>query len=634
MARLLPWPATVLALLLSQVRTPAEPPPLVPRKVLFGNPVRVNPQVSPDGKRLAYLAPDDDDVLQVWVRTLGKKDDRKVTADEKRGVHVFLWTYAPDTLLYLQDQGGDENFHIHSVNLATNSLRDLTPFVGVRANPMTPHRDFPNELLVTLNLRDRRFFDVHRIDLKTGAITLDTKNPGDVVAWEPDPKYRIRAAVAVTPDGGREVRLRDSDKAPWKTLFKWDIEDVDSRLLDFTADGSGLWMTSSAGRNTRALVQRDLKTGKEKVVASDDAADVGGVFYDFGKHRPQIVTFTHARSSIRVLDPDLAADVAFLKKKATGELSVVGRDQALNTWVVAFTEDVKPTHYYLYERPKKKLSYLFSAQPELEKYKLAPVKPVTIKTRDGLELVCYLTLPVGIPAKKLPLVLNVHGGPWARDMWGFRPQTQWLANRGYAVLSVNYRGSAGFGKKFLHAGDRQWGAKMHDDLIDACNWVVKQGHADPKRIAIYGGSYGGYAALVGAAFTPDYFRCAVDIVGPSNLVTLLKSIPPYWTPIKKTFALRVGDPDKDEDFLKSRSPLFKADKIKIPLLIAQGANDPRVKQSESEQIVSALRKAGKEVEYMLFADEGHGFARPENRLKFYAAAEKFLARHLGGRAEP
>ena len=399
-------------------RLPAEPPPLVPRKILFGHPERVNPQVSPDGKRLAYLAPDDDDVLQVWVRTLGKKDNRKVTADEKRGVHVFLWTYAPDTLLYLQDQGGDENYHIHSVNLASHAIRDLTPFVGVRADLMRPHRDFPNELLATLNQRDRRYFDVYRINLKTGAIVLDTKNPGDVVVWEPDPKYRIRAAVAVTPDGGREVRLRDSDKAPWKTLFKWDVKDVDSRLLDFTADGSGLWMTSSTGRNTRALVRRDLKTGKETVVASDDAADVGGVFYDFGKHRPQIITFTRARSTIRVLDPDVAADVAFLKKQARGELSVVSRDQALNTWVVAFTEDVKPTHYYVYERPKKKLSYLFSAQPELEKYKLAPVKPVILKSRDGLELVCYMTLPVGIPAKKLPLVLNVHGGPWAAGRMG------------------------------------------------------------------------------------------------------------------------------------------------------------------------------------------------------------------------
>jgi dipeptidyl aminopeptidase/acylaminoacyl peptidase len=633
MSRLSLWIAAV-CLLLPQSPALAELPPLIPRKVLFGNPVRLSPQISPDGKRLAYLAPDNDDNPQVWVRTLGKNDDRKVTADEKRGIHVFLWTYAPDTLIYLQDQGGDENFHVYSIDLAKNIIRDLTPFVGIRANPLSPSPDSPNELLVTLNLRDRSLFDVHRIDLTTGAIVLDTKNPGDVLSWIPDPKYRIRAVLAVTPDGGREVRTRADAKAPWKKLFKWDFEDGEGSLLDFTADGQGLWLTSSAGRDTRALVKYDLKTGKEEVAAAVKGADVGGVIYDFGKHRPQLVGFERERSTFRVLDPALAPDVEFFTKKVEGEMSVVSRDGSQNTWVVATAEDVKPTHYHLYDRQKKKLTYLFSAQPALEKFKLAPMRPVTIKSRDGLELVCYLTLPLGAPAKKLPLVLDVHGGPWARDSWGFRAQTQWLANRGYAVLSVNYRGSAGFGKKFLNAGNREWGGKMHDDLIDACNWAVKQGSADPKRIAIYGGSYGGYAALVGAAFTPDYFRCAVDIVGPSNLVTLLKSIPPYFAPLRKSFALRVGDPEKEEDFLKSRSPLFKADKIKIPLLIAQGANDPRVRRAESERIVEALRKRGKEVEYMVFGDEGHGFSRAENRLKFYAATEKFLAKHLGGRAEP
>ena len=655
----LPWFA--LCLLLSAVPAPAEPPPLIPRKVLFGNPVRMSPQISPDGKRLAYLAPDHEDILQVWVRTLGKNDDRQVTADEKRGIHVFRWTYAPDTLIYLQDMGGDENFHVYSIDLAKNIIRDLTPFVGIRANPLSPSADFPNELLVTLNLRDRSLFDVHRIDLTTGAIVLDTKNPGDVITWVPDAKYRIRAVVAVTPDAGREVRTRADDRSPWKKLFRWGFEDADGSVLDFTADGQGLWLTSSAGRDTRALVEYDIRTGKEKVVAAAKGADIGGVIYDFRKHRPQVVAFGRERSTFRVLDPGLLPDVEFFKKHADGELSVVSRDRAMNTWVLASTEDVKPTHFYLYYRAKKKLTYLFSAQPPLEKYKLAPMRPVTIKSRDGLELVCYLTLPLtptplppgerggkdssplprgergrgeGVPAKKLPLVLNVHGGPWSRDSWGFGAQTQWLANRGYAVLSVNYRGSAGFGKKFLNAGNREWGGRMHDDLIDACNWAVKQGYADPKRIAIYGGSYGGYAALVGAAFTPDYFCCAVDIVGPSNLVTLLKSIPPYFAPLRKTFALRVGDPDREEDFLKARSPLFKADQIKIPLLIAQGANDPRVRRAESERIVAALRKRGKDVEYLVFGDEGHGFSRPENRLKFYAAAEKFLAKHLGGRAEP
>jgi dipeptidyl aminopeptidase/acylaminoacyl peptidase len=302
---------------------------------------------------------------------------------------------------------------------------------------------------------------------------------------------------------------------------------------------------------------------------------------------------------------------------------------------VAYVSDVRPLDYYLYDRKLKERTHLFVSRPELEKFTLAPMKPVIIQSRDHLELPCYLTVPPGIEPRKLPLVLVVHGGPWARDSWGFDANAQWLANRGYAVLEVNYRGSTGFGKRFLHAGDREWAGKMHDDLIDAVNWAVNEGIADAKRVGIFGGSYGGYAALVGATFTPDVFACAVDIVGPSNLLTLLRSIPPYWEPMKRLFAVRVGDIESEPDFLRARSPLFKSDRIKIPLLIAQGANDPRVKQAESEQIVEALRKSGKPVEYMLFPDEGHGFARPENRLKFYAAAEAFLAKFLGStRAEP
>jgi dipeptidyl aminopeptidase/acylaminoacyl peptidase len=303
--------------------------------------------------------------------------------------------------------------------------------------------------------------------------------------------------------------------------------------------------------------------------------------------------------------------------------------------VVAYTSDVRPNEFYLYDRSNRKLTYLFTSRPDLARYTLAPMKPVTIKSRDGLDLVSYLTVPVGRAPKNLLMVLMVHGGPWGRDTWGLDPQAQWLANRGYAVLQVNYRGSTGFGKKFMHAGDREWGGKMQDDLIDAVNWAVHEGIADPKRIAIFGGSYGGYAALVGATFTPDVFACAVDIVGPSNLVSLLQSIPPSWEPMRRMMAQRVGDVDREPEFLKVRSPLFRADRIKIPLLIAQGKKDPRVRQAETEQIVAAVKKAGKPVEYMLFPDEEHGFSRPENRLKFFAAVEAFLARHLGGgRVEP
>jgi dipeptidyl aminopeptidase/acylaminoacyl peptidase len=612
----------------------AAEPPLIPREVLFGNPTRASPEVSPDGKHLSYLAPDDKNVLQVWVRSVGKDDARRVTDDKKRGIRIHLWAYAPNTLLYLQDHEGDENFHVYAVDVLTAKTRDLTPFEKVRAQLVGLDRHHPNELLVALNKRDPRLFDVYRVDLASGDAKLDTENPGDVLGWEHDPDFRVRVAQAATPDGGMEVRWRADEKSDWKTAVKWGPEDAEGSVVGFTADGKGLWLETSEGRDTLALVKHDLASGKEEVIASDPHADAGGVLYNPETHEVEAVSFNRERVHWKALDPKVGEDLEVLKKANEGEPAVVSRDRSQQTWVVSFLSDVHSTQYFLYERPAKKLTRLFSARPELDKYTLAPMKPVIIKSRDGLELVSYLTLPAGGEAKNRPMVLNVHGGPWARDSWGFNPEAQWLANRGYAVLEVNYRGSTGFGKKFLHAGDRQWAAKMHDDLIDAVDWAVKQGSADPKRVAIYGGSYGGYAALVGATFTPDTFACAVDIVGPSNLMTLLRSIPPYWAPMKRMMAVRLGDPDKDEEYLNSISPLFKADRIKIPLLIAQGANDPRVKKAESEQIVEALRKAGKPVEYLLFPDEGHGFARPENRLKFYAAAEAFLAKHLGGRAEP
>ncbi len=636
MLRLALFLAAAPAFLAFAVPARAQLPPLIPRKVLFGNPVKTSPQIAPDGKRLAYIAPDDKDVLQVWVQSVGKDDARKVTADKKRGIRTFAWTYADDTLVYLQDNDGDENYHVYAVNVADASARDLSASdKKVRAGIVGLHRDFPGQLLLSLNENDPRLFDVYRVDLKTGDRALDTKNPGDVVGWLTDPQFKVRAAQAFTPDGGMEVRFRPDEKTEWKVAVKWGPEDVDGRAVGFTADGKGLWLTTSENRDTTALVRRGLETGKEEVVAGRPDADVGATLVNPITYKVEAVSFAREKSRWQALEPEVAADLKVLEREAGGaEFSVVSRAKDLQTWVVAFDSDVKPGDYFLYDRKARKLAHLFNAQSELTKYKLAPMKAVTIKARDGLELVSYLTLPPGVEPKDLPTVLNVHGGPWGRDAWGFDPEAQWLANRGYAVLQVNFRGSAGFGKKFLHAGDREWAGKMHDDLIDAVNWAVKEGIADPKRVAIYGGSYGGYAALVGATFTPDVFCCAVDVVGPSNLVTLLKSIPPYWEPMKKLFAVRVGDPEKDEEFLKSRSPLFKADKIKIPLLIAQGANDPRVKQAESEQIVEAMKKAGKPVEYMLFPDEGHGFARPENRLKFYAAAEAFLAKHLGGRSEP
>jgi dipeptidyl aminopeptidase/acylaminoacyl peptidase len=348
----------------------------------------------------------------------------------------------------------------------------------------------------------------------------------------------------------------------------------------------------------------------------------------------QAVSFVRERSEWQVLDPSIQADFDALRKVRDGDFSVVSRDLADTKWIVAFDLDNAPVSYYVYDRATKKAGFLFTNRPKLEKFKLAAMKPGSFQSRDGLTIHAYLTLPVDKDPKNLPLILNVHGGPWGRDTWGLDNEAQWMANRGYAVLQINFRGSTGYGKAFLNAGDREWGAKMHDDILDSKQWAIAQGYADPNRICIYGGSYGGYATLVGVAFTPAEFTCGVDIVGPSNLVTLLKSIPPYWEPVRALFRQRVGHEETQKDFLESRSPLFKAGQIQVPLLIAQGANDPRVKQAESDQIVAAMRKNAKPVEYIVFPDEGHGFARPENRLKFYAAAEMFLAKYLGGTAQP
>ncbi len=606
-------------------------PPLIPRDDLFGNPVKALPQISPDGSRLAYLAPDEG-VLNVWLRTVGQDDDRVITRDRKRGIRAYFWAFDGKHLLYLQDWDGDENWHVWSVEPDTNIIRDLTPFQGPQAQVVAVDPHFPNQILVGLNVRDARLHDVYRIDLNTGRAELDTENPGDVIGWVADSDFTIRAAHAAAPDGGFILRARASVHSDWKDIVKWPAEE-EGNPYGFDAEGK-LYIGSTLGSDTKSLRLIDIDSGEESVIAESAEVDLTDVITHPTEHRIQAVGFNKDRLNWQALDPAIVPDLDFLASQNPGEVHVQSRNLADDRWIILYAQDRKSAAYYTYDRPARKLEFLFTTRPNLEKFTLAEMRPVAIKARDGLILNSYLTLPPGQAESGLPLVLNVHGGPWARDFWGYDPEAQWLANRGYACLQVNYRGSTGFGKTFLHAADREWAGAMHDDLIDSVNWAVESGIADPKKVAIYGGSYGGYAALVGAAFTPDVFACAVDIVGPSNLVTLIESIPPYWEPLKKVFTVRVGDIETEREFLESRSPLFKADQIQCPMLIAQGANDPRVKRAESEQIVKALKDRGKDVQYMLFEDEGHGFARPENRIRFYAAAEQFLAKYLGGRSEP
>lgn len=603
---------------------------LIPRAVLFGNPEKAAPQVSPDGKILAYLAPDHG-VLNVWVRTLGKTDDRVITEDKKRGIRIYFWQPDGAHIVYLQDQDGDENWHVYQTNIHTKITRDLTPYQGVQARIIAVDPNFPDQILVGINQRDPRLHDAYRIDLKTGNAEVDTQNPGDVADWTADNDLQVRVAQVFLPDGGTEIRVRDAATAPWRTFQQWGADETFGGVAGFAPDNTSVWLISSVDANAARLLQADLTSNKIAVLAEDKQYDVSDILTHPKQHTLEAVQFIRARSEWTVIDESLKGDFDALRAIRDADFSIVSRDLQDQTWIVAYNEDDGPVYYYVYDRTTKQPSLLFTNRPALEQYELAPMQPISFQAHDGMTIYGYLTLPVGVEPRNLPMVLNIHGGPWARDTWGFTSEVQWLANRGYAVLQVNFRGSTGYGKQYLNAGDREWGGKMHTDLIDAKNWAVQQGYADPQKVAIYGGSYGGYATLVGLTFTPDAFAVGVDIVGPSNLNTLLASIPPYWTPIKALFTKRMGE---DEAFLRSRSPLFKAEQIKKPLLIAQGANDPRVKQAESDQIVAAMRAANIPVEYIVYTDEGHGFARPENRLHFYAIAEAFLAKHLGGRCEP
>jgi dipeptidyl aminopeptidase/acylaminoacyl peptidase len=612
--------------------------PLIPREVIFGNPEMASPRLSPDGALLAYIAPKDG-VLNVWVGPAGSRpggeDFHPVTDDRKRGIRTYFWTEDGEYLVYLQDQDGDENWRLYAVRPDAEKVeaRPLTPFENVQARPLEKSRRHPQRILVELNRRNPELHDAYGLDLASGKLELLAENPGNVAGWVADADLSVRAAVTVYPDGGLGLLFRKDEQEEWREILSWGPEDgLSSGPVGFSGDGRRMFLRDSRGTNAARLVELDLESNETRTLAEDPRYDVSDVLIHPDTREVQAVAFTRARTEWTVLDEEIREDFEALASLHPGDFTAVSRDRADRTWLVAFTADDGPVSFYSYDRRSRKGSFVFHDRPALANYTLAKMEPVSFASRDGLEIHGYLTLPPDAE-KPLPMVLNVHGGPWARDEWGYDPEAQWFANRGYACLQVNYRGSTGYGKAFLNAGNKEWGGKMHDDLADAVRWAVAEGIADPERVAIFGGSYGGYAALVGAAFTPDLFRCAVDIVGPSNLITLINTIPPYWKPLISTFTERVGNPDTEEEFLKSRSPLFRAKDIKIPLLIAQGANDPRVKQAESEQIVSALKENGVEHEYMLFEDEGHGFARPENRLKFYAAAERFLARHLGGRVE-
>ena len=616
---------------------------LIARDALFGNPERANVQISPDGKYLSWVAAVDG-VLNVWVAPADNPSQaRAVTQDKARGIRSYFWSYQPDTLLYLRDSGGDEDFHLYAVDLKTGQAKDLTPFPKTTAQVAGVSPKHPGTILVGMNDRDAQWHDIYKVDLASGDRTLLEKNDAQIAGYIADADYTLKYAQRSRPDGGADVLRRGANGA-WEKFDDIPFEDVlTTSPGGLTLDGKTLYFTDSRGRNTAALFAIDVASGKRSLVLEDARADVGGTLADPATGKVQAVSVDYLRDEWKVVDPAIRADLEKLKAIGPGDVSVNTRTLDDKTWIVAYSAAEAPLVYYRYDRGAGTLTKLFSARPKLEGKPLVPQWPVEIASRDNKTLVSYLTLPRSADANNdgkadapVPLVLLVHGGPWARDSYGYGGYNQWLANRGYAVLSVNFRGSTGFGKDFTNAGNGEWAGKMHDDLIDAVQWAVKQGVTTQDQVAIMGGSYGGYATLAGLTFTPDAFACGVDIVGPSNLNTLLSTVPPYWASFFEQLAKRMGDPrtDAGKKWLTERSPLTRADQIKKPLLIGQGANDPRVKQAESDQIVKAMQAKNIPVTYVLFPDEGHGFARPENNKAFNAVTEGFLAQCLGGRAEP
>jgi dipeptidyl aminopeptidase/acylaminoacyl peptidase len=616
---------------------------LIPRDVIFGNPERAGADISPDGKYMSFLAPHDG-VLNVYVVERGKdlSEARHVTNEKVRPLRRYYWSPSSEEILYVQDNGGDENFLLHAVNIETGVERKLTDFEGVRVFLYRSSWSRPDELLIGINDRDKSWHDPYILNIKTGELTRVFENNDQFDGIYADEHFNIRFVTRATEDGGQEVLRYDHGKTELFTKIGFE-DSLTTGPAGLSADGKTLFMIESRERNTSALVAIDLVTGTTTVIGADERADIGGIISDPVTDKVLAYSVNYLKNEWTAVDSSVEADPKFLNENLKGEWGVQGQTRDNTIWIIGNDPVTEPARTLIYDRTAQSLSEFYVGRPALIGAPLPEVYPLELKSRDGLTLVSYLTLPKGsdldgngIPDQPLPMVLNVHGGPWTRDGYGYHPESVWLSNRGYATLQVNYRGSSGFGKNFINAGDREWGGKMHDDLLDAVNWAVKRGVTTADKVAIYGGSYGGYATMVGMTFTPETFACGVNIVGVTNLNTFMNTIPAYWDSFREQMYRRVGDPRTEEGraFLASRSPVNKAGEIKRPLLIAQGANDPRVNKDESDQMVQAMKEKHIPVTYVLYPDEGHGFARPANRLSFYAIAEAFLSECLGGHFEP
>ncbi len=614
--------------------TSVEPPPVIPVEDLFKNSEKRTFRISPNGKYISYLAPWKTR-MNIYVKEIGSDSAKVVTNLEDRSIYGYYWAN-DNRLVYVRDQGGDENLHIYAVDKDGSNLKDLTPFEGVRAQIIDDLEDNEDEMIISLNNRIPQIFDPYRLNIKTGEMNMIYKNPGNITGWQTDHSGALRMAY-VTNGVDQTILYRDNENEPFKEVITTNFkETLDPQFFDFENEHI-VFAISNLGRDKSAAIKFDLKTGKEveEVFKSEDV-DVEGISYSRLQKAPTFINYTTSRLERKILDSKYEEIFGMLEDKlgADNEYYITARNKEENVFLIYSGNDRHRGAYYYLDYSKKEVEHLADLSPWLNSDHMAQMKPITYETRDGLTIHGYLTLPIGVEAKNLPLVVNPHGGPWARDRWGFNPEVQLLANRGYAVLQMNFRGSTGYGKEFWQSSFKQWGQNMQNDITDGVEWLIDQGIADRERIAIYGGSYGGYATLSGITKTPDLYAAAIDYVGVSNLFTWMETIPPYWEPYKDMLHEMVGNPNTiDSVMMKENSPVFHIDKIKASLFIAQGANDPRVKQAESDQMVEALKKNGVNVQYMLKDNEGHGFYNEENRFDFYNAMTEFLDENLKEKEE-
>jgi dipeptidyl aminopeptidase/acylaminoacyl peptidase len=598
----------------------------IPLKDFFKNPKKSGYQISPDGKYISYLGPYKSR-MNIFVQPIDGKKAIRITSVTDRDLGGYFWK-SGSRIVFLKDNAGDENFHLYAVNADGSNLRDLTPFDGVKSDIVDDLEENDNEMLIQLNKENKEVFDVYRLNINTGELNKIAQNPGNITGWVTDHNGKLR--IAVTTDGTNSSLLyRNTEQEQFKVILTTDFKESLSPLF-FDFDNKNLFVTSNIGRDKAAIVKINPETGKElDNIFEHPEVDAGGLFYSKKRKVLTAVSFTTWKKYRKFLDGQTEQLFKNLEAKLPGyEISLSSSTKDENTFIVRTYSDRSLGAYYIYTFSTNTLTPIGEVGPWLKESKLSEMKAISFRSRDGFLIHGYLTLPKGKDPKNLPVVVNPHGGPWARDNWGFNPEVQFLANRGYAVLQLNFRGSTGYGRQFMEASFKQWGQNMQNDITDGVNWLIKEGVADSKRVAIYGASYGGYATLAGITFTPDLYNCAIDYVGVSNLLSFMQTIPPYWKPYLEMMYEMVGNPETELEMLKAASPVFHVDKIKTPLFVAQGAKDPRVNINESNQIVEALKKRGVEVEYMVKENEGHGFNNEENQFEFYKAMEKFLKKHM------